>query len=67
MGFNAHPAAQKSVTEAYENYDFHVLYHAIHDFCVVEMSSFYLDIIKDRLYASKADDKKPPQCSNCYV
>jgi len=49
---------KKSVTEAYENYDFHVLYHAIHDFCVVEMSSFYLDIIKDRLYASKADDKK---------
>ena len=49
---------KKNVTEAYENYDFHVLYHAIHDFCVVEMSSFYLDIIKDRLYASKADDKK---------
>jgi len=49
---------KKSVTEAYENYDFHVLYHAIHDFCVVEMSSFYLDTIKDRLYASKADDKK---------
>ena len=49
---------KKNETEAYENYDFHVLYHAIHDFCVVEMSSFYLDIIKDRLYASKADDKK---------
>lgn len=49
---------KKEVTEAYENYDFHVLYHAIHNFCTVEMSAFYLDIIKDRLYAYKTNDKK---------
>lgn len=47
---------KKQVTEAYESYDFHVLYHAIHNFCAVEMSSFYMDIIKDRLYSCKADD-----------
>ncbi len=35
---------------AYDNYEFHVVAHAINDFCVVELSSFYLDIIKDRLY-----------------
>jgi len=35
---------------AYESYDFHIVYHSIYDFCVVEMSNFYLDIIKDRLY-----------------
>ena len=35
---------------AYDNYEFHVVSHAINDFCVVELSSFYLDIIKDRLY-----------------
>ena len=36
--------------KAYDNYEFHVISHAINDFCVVELSSFYLDIIKDRLY-----------------
>lgn len=46
---------KKDVSAAYESYDFHVLYHAIHNFCSVEMSSYYLDILKDRLYAYKAD------------
>ena len=50
-------ALKKEVTEAYETYDFHVLFHAIHDFCTVDMSSFYLDIIKDRLYTSRKDSK----------
>lgn len=49
---------KQKVTEAYESYDFHVLYHAIHNFCTVEMSAFYLDIIKDRLYASEATAKE---------
>ncbi len=49
---------KKEVTEAYETYDFHLLYHAIHNFCTVEMSSFYLDILKDRLYASKPDSRE---------
>ncbi len=40
---------------AYESMDFHVVYHAIHSFCVLDMSSFYLDIIKDRLYCEKPD------------
>ena len=48
---------KQEVTAAYESYDFHVLYHAIHNFCTIEMSSFYLDIIKDRLYTSKKDAK----------
>ena len=38
---------------AYDNYEFHVVSHAINDFCVVELSSFYLDIIKDRLYCEE--------------
>ena len=46
---------KKEVSAAYESYDVHVLYHAIHNFCSVEMSSYYLDILKDRLYAYKAD------------
>ena len=40
---------------AYGNYEFHVVSHAINDFCVVELSSFYLDIIKDRLYCEEKD------------
>ncbi len=40
------------VAEAYDNFEFHTISHAINDFCVVELSSFYLDIIKDRLYCA---------------
>ncbi len=40
---------------AYDNYEFHVVSHAINDFCVVELSSFYLDIIKDRLYCEETN------------
>ena len=43
---------------AYDNYEFHVVSHAINDFCVVELSSFYLDIIKDRLYCEEANGLK---------
>ncbi|HWI54049.1 MAG TPA: isoleucine--tRNA ligase, partial [Desulfobacteria bacterium] len=42
----------KRVKEAYNNYEFHVVYHSVHNFCTVDMSAFYLDIIKDRLYTS---------------
>ena len=44
--------------KAYDNYEFHVLTHAINDFCVVELSSFYLDILKDRLYCEERDGLK---------
>ncbi len=43
-----------TVRQAYNNYEFHVITHEINDFCVVELSSFYLDIIKDRLYCEDA-------------
>ncbi len=49
---------KKDVTAAYESYDFHVLFHSIHNFCTIEMSSYYLDILKDRLYAYKADSRE---------
>ena len=39
--------------KAYNGYEFHVVTHAINDFCVVELSSFYLDILKDRLYCEE--------------
>lgn len=45
----------EKVFAAYDDYEFHVVSHAINDFCVVELSSFYLDIIKDRLYCEEKD------------
>jgi len=40
--------------QAYSKYEFHQIYHALNHFCTVELSSFYLDILKDRLYTSAA-------------
>jgi isoleucyl-tRNA synthetase len=40
------------VRKAYEDYEFHVLYHGLHNFCAVDLSAFYLDVLKDRLYTS---------------
>lgn len=40
----------EKAAEAYDNFDFHIVFKSIHNFCVVDMSNFYLDIIKDRLY-----------------
>ena len=45
----------EKVEAAYKDYEFHIISHAINDFCVVELSSFYLDIIKDRLYCDEKD------------
>ena len=45
----------KLVRKSYNGYEFHVVTHAINDFCVVDLSSFYFDIIKDRLYCDDAE------------
>ncbi len=42
-------------TKAYDKYEFNTAYRALNQFCVVDMSAIYLDVIKDRLYTSKAD------------
>ena len=43
---------QAEVVAAYRNYDFHLIYQKVHNFCVVDMGGFYLDVIKDRLYTT---------------
>jgi isoleucyl-tRNA synthetase len=48
-------ALQNDVVTAYRNYEFHKIYQEIHNFCVVELGGFYLDIIKDRLYTTGAN------------
>jgi isoleucyl-tRNA synthetase len=46
---------KEKVLSCYQEYEFHVLYHAVNGFCTVEMSAFYLDILKDRVYTSRKD------------
>ena len=41
--------------EAYEKFEFHIIYHALNNFCSVDLSALYLDIVKDRLYCERAD------------
>jgi len=43
------------ILKAYEDYEFHVVYHTMHNFCTVELSAIYLDIIKDRVYVEGTD------------
>lgn len=54
--------AQKEIKEAYDNYQFHTVVQRLMRFCSVEMGSFYLDIIKDRQYTTKADSLARRSC-----
>ncbi len=47
-----------AVKKAYNGYEFHVVTHMMNDFCVVDLSAFYLDIIKDRLYCEEASGNR---------
>ena len=46
------------VRRAYEEYQFHTVFHAVHNFCAVDLSALYLDVIKDRLYTSAPTDPR---------
>ncbi|MFK8069060.1 MAG: isoleucine--tRNA ligase, partial [Gammaproteobacteria bacterium] len=46
---------QQEIREAYESFQFHLIYQKLHHFCAVEMGGFYLDIIKDRQYTTQSD------------
>src|SRR5213593_3466640 len=46
------------VRRAYEEYEFHTVFHSVHNFCAVDLSALYLDVIKDRLYTSAPDDPR---------
>ncbi len=46
---------QQQVIDAYRDYNFHIIYQKLHNFCAVDMGGFYLDIIKDRQYTTQAD------------
>ncbi len=46
------------VKQGYEDFEYHIVHHSLHNFCVVELSNFYLDVIKDRLYCEERDGLK---------
>ncbi|MDQ2078129.1 isoleucine--tRNA ligase [Marinimicrobium sp. ABcell2] len=46
---------QTDIIRAYDDYQFHQIYQKLHNFCVVDLGGFYLDIIKDRQYTTRAD------------
>ncbi|WP_201245401.1 isoleucine--tRNA ligase [Halochromatium salexigens] len=53
---------QQEFTQAYQDYQFHLIYHRLHNFCVVDMGGFYLDVIKDRQYTTGADSLPRRSC-----
>ncbi len=50
-------ALVRQCREWYDNFEFHRVYHALHDFCTVELSAFYFDVLKDRLYTSAPNNR----------
>ena len=55
----------RRLARAYEQFDFHVVYHALHDFCAGDLSAFYLDVIKDRLYCEAPADERRRAAQSC--
>jgi isoleucyl-tRNA synthetase len=57
------------IREAYERFEFHTVYHSVQNFCAVEMSALYFDILKDRLYtfSSRSRGRKSAQTALCEI
>ncbi|MFZ0790372.1 MAG: isoleucine--tRNA ligase [Chromatiaceae bacterium] len=53
---------QDEIIEAYRGYQFHLIYQKVHNFCVVDLGSFYLDVIKDRQYNTQSDGLPRRSC-----
>ncbi|NQT95991.1 MAG: isoleucine--tRNA ligase [Candidatus Omnitrophica bacterium] len=54
----------KEIEDSYDSFQFHKVYHKLYTFCVVDMSNFYLDISKDRLYTFKSDSLERRSCQS---
>ena len=57
----------KTSRAAYDRYEFHAVYRAVYNFCVVDMSNFYLDIIKDRLYCGAEAERRSAQTALYHI
>ena len=60
---------QAEIVEAYREYAFHLVYHKVHNFCIVDLSSVYLDIVRDRLYTTAPDSlaRRSAQSALCHI
>lgn len=60
---------QKDIIAAYDDYQFHLIYQKLHNFCVVDMGGFYLDVIKDRQYTmqTKSVERRSSQTAQFYI
>ncbi|MFO1428165.1 MAG: isoleucine--tRNA ligase, partial [Steroidobacteraceae bacterium] len=60
---------QREVLAAYRSYDFHLIYQKVHNFCVVDLGSCYLDVLKDRLYTTPAAGhaRRSAQTALCHI
>ena len=60
---------QHDIISCYDNYQFHLIYQKLHNFCVVDLGGFYLDITKDRVYTTKADShaRRSAQTAQFYI
>lgn len=57
----------KRVRKAYAAYDFHIVYHAVHQFCAVDLGGFYLDVLKDRLYCDAPDSRERRSAQTAFL
>jgi isoleucyl-tRNA synthetase len=48
----------RRVRDAYDRYQFHMVYYTLYNYCTVDLSALYLDVLKDRLYTSKVDSRE---------
>ncbi|MCG6861000.1 MAG: isoleucine--tRNA ligase [Chromatiaceae bacterium] len=55
-------ALQEEIVRAYRDYQFHLIYQKVHNFCAVALGGFYLDVIKDRQYTTRADSLPRRSC-----
>lgn len=61
--------ASLRMQEAYTSYEFHKIFHFLHNLCITDLSAFYLDIVKDRLYVSgaKSNERRSAQTTLLYI
>ena len=55
---------QRDVIAAYGTYEFHLIYQKVHNFCAVDLGAFYLDVVKDRQYTTRADSRARRSCQS---
>jgi isoleucyl-tRNA synthetase len=60
---------QRQIIAAYDSYEFHLIYQLVHQFCAVDMGSFYVDVLKDRMYTMRRESvgRRSAQTAMCHI